>query len=778
MSMCAVMVGAAILVPSLTSSAAPIGTLTSGGLLLPGNLLVATSTYQNDPNIVANVTQLPPGCSAAKGAPDPCGTAVTNGNYPYVFNNDSVDASFGVTSEITLNQLTPSGLPISRIEVPNSSEPGVISSSNQMVTSFSSKSELALNLSTDGKYVTFMGYNSPVANADVSNANTPGDIDPTSADPGAYYRVVGELGEDGTLNFTETNAFSGDNGRAAILNDEPGAGVFYAAGNAGNGANPEPAAVVTGAGAQLVQPSTSPESAQSPGQPTPVGSFSVTQLGDTPDKVAKDDNFRGMTVYNNVLYYTKGSGSNGVDTVYFVDPTGKACTTTGVGLPEPGASLPSTSSFTYDPTAGGTITKKGVTTDNPGLEPQNMCVLSGFPTSLAANATDGSDYPFGIWFANPTTLYVADEGAGDNTNTTFTSSSNGLYSAAAASTTAGLQKWVFDTSTKQWNLAYTLQSGLKLGQPYSVMGYPTGINNGPGGTGLPWAPATDGLRNITGEVNPNGTVTIWAETSTVSGSGDQGADPNALVSITDDLDATSLPANESFHTVVPPTYGTVVRGVSMTPGTTEVAPIGGALCLGNTYSDTTIDGNVTVLPGGTCTLTDVTVRGNVVVAGGSLVDNDSTIDGSIQTGFATGVDVLGGTISGNIQLISTLRTPAIGDSSTANDLCGATVNGNIEVQSSSANAPFDIGASPDCATPLSIGGNLQVQNNAGEVLIGPAGNGHGNAVHGNIQVNNNTGGGSLQNNSAGGNCQLQGDKPGIVGSSNIAAGSNSCNVTA
>ena len=52
--------------------------------------------------------------------------------------------------------------------------------------------------------------------------------------------------------------------------------------------------------------------------------------------------------------------------------------------------------------------------------------------------------------------------------------SNGLYTAAAASTTAGLQKWVFDASTKQWNLAYVLQSGLNLGQPYTVPGYPTG----------------------------------------------------------------------------------------------------------------------------------------------------------------------------------------------------------------------------------------------------------------------------------------------------------------
>jgi hypothetical protein len=42
------------------------------------------------------------------------------------------------------------------------------------------------------------------------------------------------------------------------------------------------------------------------------------------------------------------------------------------------------------------------------------------------------------------------------------------------------------------------------GTPYTVAGYPTGIN---AATGLPWAPATDGLRNITGRVNRDGTVT-------------------------------------------------------------------------------------------------------------------------------------------------------------------------------------------------------------------------------------------------------------------------------
>jgi hypothetical protein len=99
--------------------------------------------------------------------------------------------------------------------------------------------------------------------------------------------------------------------------------------------------------------------------------------------------------------------------------------------------------------------------------------------------------------------------------------------------------------------------------------YPTGLNSTDGGTGLPWAPGTDGLPNLTGQVHRDGSVTLWAATSTVSGSGDQGADPNQLVEITDQLGATSPSqvGHESFRTVMPPTYGQVVRGVAMTPST-------------------------------------------------------------------------------------------------------------------------------------------------------------------------------------------------------------------
>ena len=241
--------------------------------LEPGNLLVSESTYA-PADVTPGVTQLPPGCATAPiGA---CGTAVADGAFPFVFNNDSVDAFFGITSPVFLNELTPSGEHVATIRVP----------ADQFVTSFSSKSELALNLSPEGRYVSFMGYVAKPAMLDVSNANTPGVVDPGNGDVGPYYRVVAQLDRGGHFTFTETNAYSGDNGRAAITNDEHGQDLIYAAGNAGQSKKPVDG-VILGAGAQFITPSILPEAGQSPGQPTPLGSFNITELGLTATRPAR-----------------------------------------------------------------------------------------------------------------------------------------------------------------------------------------------------------------------------------------------------------------------------------------------------------------------------------------------------------------------------------------------------------------------------------------------------------------------------------------------------------
>jgi hypothetical protein len=518
--------------------------------LQPGNLLLSRVVYDNNPNNVTVGMMLPPGCTPAN-----CVTAVADGTYPGVFNNAPIDGSFGITSKIVLDQLTRSGQVISSIEVPNSSQQGVPPTKDHMVGSFSSKSEVALNLSTDRQFVTFMGYLAAIDTLDVSNSNTIGVVDPTNPVPGTFDRVVAQLDQHGKFRFTATNAYSGNNGRAAILNTQNSANLIYTAGNAGNGANPQPAGVILGAGLQIMTAETKALVAQNPpNPPTPVGSFNVTELGDKADKIGKDTNFRGLTIFNNVVYTTKGSGGNGVNTVYFIDTSGSNPTTgnplqcpNGTGLPKPFASLPS-SGIVYD----------GTQLATKGVFPYNMCVLQGFPTTLAKN--DTSFFPFGVWFANAKTLYVADEGNGTNTF------SAGTYTAAAAQTNAGLQKWIFDDGAGTWKLAYVLQAGLNLGVPYMIAGYPTGNN---AATGLPYPPATDGLRNLTGRVHSDGTVTIWAVTSTVSGSGDQGADPNKLVTITDNLAATSAPAGESFTTVKTAGFAEVLRGISFTPGTSD-----------------------------------------------------------------------------------------------------------------------------------------------------------------------------------------------------------------
>jgi len=533
-----------------TVAFAPAALADEDGGLRPNHLLVSRSVYDVNPTIVPGVTQLPPNCVTPN-----CVTATANGTYPTVFNNDLVDASFGVTTKIFLDQLTRHGEIVGSLEVPNSAQHHVGPNSDQMVTSFSSKSELALNLSTDGQFVSFLGYLAPVGAIDVSNSNTPFIIDPTNPDPLQNYRVVAQVDARGHFRFTKTNAYSGNNGRAVILNVANGASFAYLAGNAGNGADPQPTGVIVAAGAQILTPQDKPLNAQpDPGLPTPLGSFNITQTQDPlhpkPDKIGKDTNFRGLTIFNNVVYYTKGSGGNGINTLYFVDTSGfdaqqrpLACPTNGSGLPNPLATLP-TSPISYN---AGLLQTKGVF-------PYNMCILKGFPTATKSKTS----FPFGIWFADANTVYVADEGNGSN------AFAGGTFTDAAAQTTAGLQKWVFDTTSGAWKLAYVLSAGLDLGVPYTIQNYPTGNNPA---TGLPWSPATDGLRNITGRVHRDGTVTIWAITSTVSGSGDQGADPNKLVRITDTLAATTLPAGESFQTIRTARSGEVLRGVSFTPGT-------------------------------------------------------------------------------------------------------------------------------------------------------------------------------------------------------------------
>jgi hypothetical protein len=128
-------------------------------LFIPDTLVLSRSVYAGNASTVTVGQTLPPGCVAGS-VPVPllaggsasvkvaCGAAVADGTYPSVFNNDGPDGSFGITSPIFLDDITTDGHLIGTLPIPSS----------QIVTSFSSKSELALNLSTDGRSITFGGY--------------------------------------------------------------------------------------------------------------------------------------------------------------------------------------------------------------------------------------------------------------------------------------------------------------------------------------------------------------------------------------------------------------------------------------------------------------------------------------------------------------------------------------------------------------------------------------------------------------------------------------------
>jgi len=156
-------------------------------------------------------------------------------------------------------------------------------------------------------------------------------------------------------------------------------------------------------------------------------------------------------------------------------------------------------------------------------------------------------------------LYVCDEG-----DLIYTTNQviNGQINVADAGTlaTAGLQKWVLTTpagGSPTWVREYVIQNGLNLGVPYSVPKYPASIE-----------PATGGCRNIVGVVNHDGTATIYAITSTISNNGDNGADPNKLVKVTDRISATQLATHgdlDRFVTIRSARAGDAFRGVALAP---------------------------------------------------------------------------------------------------------------------------------------------------------------------------------------------------------------------
>ncbi len=145
-------------------------------------------------------------------------------------------------------------------------------------------------------------------------------------------------------------------------------------------------------------------------------------------------------------------------------------------------------------------------------------LLPGF-----AAVTGLSIYDF--WQADVNTIYAADEGS----------------IAATSTARGGLQKWVRNATTGDWELAYRITSGL-----------------------------TAGLRGLTGTIDAGGNPVLYATTADAINS----TNGNKLVAVID------TGAVSSFVTLAIAPGNTAYRGVDFTPGTVVVPAPGAAALIG------------------------------------------------------------------------------------------------------------------------------------------------------------------------------------------------------
>jgi autotransporter passenger strand-loop-strand repeat protein len=225
-------------------------------------------------------------------------------------------------------------------------------------------------------------------------------------------------------------------------------------------------------------------------------------------------------------------------------------------------------------------------------------------TAAQVNSVNAADVgqvvnlsPENYFFANATTLYIADGGdpkeggVGDG----------------------GLQKWTLNPTTGVWTLDYTLSDGLNL------------VNNSS-------ASGTSGLIGLTATLNANGTVTFFATTEPLTDLGQ-----TALVTITDVVANTIVPTGETFTVLDTAATDTNVRGVAEAPS----APTDIVIASGQTTSagtDVTNGSTLAVQAGGTALAVVVSSGGQLYIsAGGTDVSSLIVAGGTeIDAGNASG----------------------------------------------------------------------------------------------------------------------------------------------
>ncbi len=364
---------------------------------------------------------------------------------------------------------------------------------------YGSSSEGLVQRSADGRYLTIMGYG---VNADAFNANPtaygtltndptkPAALGQSGSLTGQSYtavsRVVARIGGNGSVDTSTAlyNVYNGNNPRSVYTLDGT---TFYTSGQGTGKPNDKTGGVFY----------------------TSLGSAAATAItgADTAGKTIAQDT-RVVTVYNNQLYVSadskQGSGNNR-DFIGTLGAQGALPTS----LVNNGGGQTMLAGFGN---SGGTG-KFTITTATA-----NGVVAVGKEINLS---------PESFFFANDTTLYVADSGFPKNDSAS--GSKLGL---------GGLQKWVKTGNT--WSMVYTVSAGLNLVANTAASG-------------------TTGLLGLTGLVVGD-SVQLFATNYTA---GD--LDQTYLFGLTDSLSATQRQAGEAFTTLAVAPAGSNFKGVAIAP---------------------------------------------------------------------------------------------------------------------------------------------------------------------------------------------------------------------
>lgn len=426
--------------------------------------------------------------------------------------NSSLDTASPITlSQFTLGLGGKSAVANGTLVLPQAGNGANVAISGE----YGSASEGILQNSVDGHSLTIVGHGvnaatfNSAAGAGYGSAALGQSTSVTGGANTVVPRVVALVGADGSVDTSTalTGVFNQNNPRSAATVD---GSSFYVAGQGvtGDGTGGVFLAVKGATTATAINANTT----------TPTGSATVSPLTATEARVVEIANTGG----GNQLYVSRD-----------FSPSGTPNDSSDIrSLSGPGGALPTS--------ATGLAAARVIDAAGSSLSGNTSSINLTAALDNSVNSARNGKFVYlsseQFFYANATTLYVADSG----------SPKNGSAGAAGLGE-GGLQKWSLVGGT--WVLDYVIYDGLNL------------VNNATKNSATPTANGVTGLFGLAGQVEADGTVQLFATSY-----GLNELSQSYLYEVTDTLaNTTPVATTESFTTLYSAAAGTDIRGVAFAP---------------------------------------------------------------------------------------------------------------------------------------------------------------------------------------------------------------------